>query len=82
MEAVLEDNGLKEFRDNDIPKPQAADSQLLDAWQKKVAKARRIFLEGFWDHIVSSLHGKETPYAMCKALKDLFHNSSDQVKLA
>ena len=44
MEAVLDDNGLKEFLDNDIPKPIAADSQLLDAWQKKVAKARRILL--------------------------------------
>ena len=42
MEVVLEDNGLKEFIDNDIPKPAAANAQLLDAWQKKVAKARRI----------------------------------------
>ena len=46
MEGVLEDNGLKEFIDNDILKPAAVDAQLLDAWQKKVAKARRILLEG------------------------------------
>ena len=58
MEAVLEDNMLKEFIDNDIPKPAAADAALLDAWQNKVAKARRILLEGVRDHIVSSLHGK------------------------
>ena len=41
MEAVLEDNGLKEFIDNDVPKPTSTDAALLDAWQKKVAKARR-----------------------------------------
>ena len=62
MEAVLEENELKYFIDNDIPKPVAADTTLLDAWKKKVAKARRILLEGVRDHIVSSLHGKETPY--------------------
>ena len=31
MEAVLEENGLKEFIDNDIPKHAAADAQILDA---------------------------------------------------
>ena len=44
MEAVLEDNGLKEFIDIDIPKPAATDAQLLDAWKKNVAKMRRILL--------------------------------------
>ena len=47
-----------------------------------MARVRRIILEGVPDHIVSSLHGKETPHAMWKALKDLFHNSNDQRKLA
>ena len=46
METVLEDNGLKEFIDNDIPKPATVDVQLLDAWKKKVTKARSILLEG------------------------------------
>ena len=41
-----------------------------------------ILLEGVRDHIVSSLHGKATPYAMWKALIDLFQNSSDHKKLA
>jgi hypothetical protein len=79
MEVVLEDNGLKEFIDKDVPKPDAAN---LDAWQKKAAKARTILLEGVRDHIVSSLHGKFTPYAMWKTLTDLFQNSSDHMKLA
>ena len=43
----MEDNGLKEFIDNDIPKPAVANAQLIDAWQKKVAKERRILVEGF-----------------------------------
>jgi hypothetical protein len=82
MEAVLEDNGLKEYIDKDVPKPDATDTANLDAWKKKVAKARRILLEGVRDHIVSSLHGKTTPHAMWKVLTDLFQNNSDHRKLA
>jgi hypothetical protein len=81
MEASLEDNGLKEYIDKDVPKPDATDTENLDAWQKKVAKARRILLEGVKDHIVSSLHGKATPHAMWKVLTFLFQNSSDHRKL-
>ena len=44
MEAVLEDNGLKEFIDNDVAKSTSTDVALLDAWKKKVTKARRILL--------------------------------------
>ena len=43
MEAMLEDNGLKEFIERDVPKPTSADAAVLDAWKKKVARARRIF---------------------------------------
>ena len=38
MEAVLDDNGLKEFIDAEIPKPGSSDVVALDAWQKKVAR--------------------------------------------
>ena len=31
MEAVLEENGLKEFIDSDVPKPTSTDVALLDA---------------------------------------------------
>ena len=82
MEAVLEDNGLKEFINRDVPKPTSSNAALLDAWQKKVAKTRRIFLEGVKDHIVSSLHGKATPFSMWKALTDIFQSRSDHKKLA
>jgi hypothetical protein len=73
---------LKEFIDKDVPKLDDVDTANLDAWQKKVAKARSILLEGVQDHIVSNLHGKATQYAMWKALTDLFQNSSDHRKLA
>ena len=82
MEAVLEDNGLKGYIDVDVPKPDAIDTANLDAWKKKVAKARRILLEGVRGHIVSSLHGKTTPHAMWKVLTDLFQNSNNHRKLA
>jgi hypothetical protein len=82
MEAVLEDNGLKEFVDKDVPKPYVTDVENIDAWKKKVEMERRILLERVRDHIVSSLHGKFTPYAMWKTLTDLFQNNSDHRKLA
>eukprot|EP00253_Pinus_taeda_P016154 PITA_16154 len=41
-----------------------------------------ILLEGVQDHIVSSLHAKETPFSMWNNLKDLYQNSSDQRKMA
>jgi len=46
METVLEYNGLKEFIDQDIPKPLASDAQNLAEWKKCVARTRRIILEG------------------------------------
>ena len=81
MEAVLKENILKAFIDSDISQPVATNSQLIDAWKKNVAKVRRILLEGFRYHIVSSLHGKLIPYAMWKALTYMFQNSSDHRKL-
>ena len=45
-------------------------------------KEARIILEGVSDHIVSDLHGKETPFAMWKDLIELFQNKSDNTKLA
>ena len=80
MEGVLEDNGLKDFIDQEVPKP--TDKTELVEWGKCVARARRILLEGVRDHIVSSLHGKESLFAMWKTLKDLYKNSSNQRKLA
>ena len=70
MEVVLEGNGLKDFTDQEVPKP--TDATKLAKWKKFVARARRILLEGVRDHIVSSLHGKETPFLMWKTLKDLY----------
>ena len=64
MEAVLDDNGLKEFIDDEVPKPTSTDAVILNAWKKKKTKCRRIPLEGVKDHIVSSLHGKASPFLM------------------
>ena len=82
MEVVLEDNSLKDFLDQEVPKATTTNSTKLVEWKKCVARARRILLEGVIDHIVSSLHGKETPFSMWKTLKDLYQNRSDQRKLA
>ena len=53
MKAVLDDNGLKEFINSDVPKSASSDAAALDAWQKKTAKCRIIMLEGVKDHNVS-----------------------------
>jgi len=47
MEVVLEDNGLKEFVDQEIPKPKTLDAQALVEWKKCVVKARQIIRERF-----------------------------------
>eukprot|EP00253_Pinus_taeda_P026441 PITA_26441 len=80
MEVVLEDNGLKDFIDQEVPKP--TNKAELVEWGECVARARRIILEGVRDRIVSSLHGKQSHFVMWKTLKDLYQNSSDQRKLA
>jgi len=82
MEVVLEDNRLKEFIDQEIPKLASTNAQELAKWKKRVAKARQIILEGVQYHIVSSLHGKDTPFSMWKTFKDLYQNIIDQRKLA
>ena len=61
---MLEDNGLKEFVDNDIQKSTISYTQNLTDWNKCVAKVRRTILEVVRDHIVSNIHGKETSYAI------------------
>ena len=81
MEAIFDDNGLLKYIKRDVAKPTESNAQNLAQWKKDVAKARRILLEGVQDHIVTNLHGKETPYAMWQALTDLFHNNSDHRKL-
>ena len=77
MEAVLEDNGLKEFIDVEIPKLASSDAAALDTWQKKKTKCRRILLEGVKDHMVSRIHGKASPFLMWKSLTNLFQRKSN-----
>ena len=68
MDAIMEDNGLMDFIDTDFPQPETTEAQLIDAWKKNVAKARRILLEVIQDHIVASIHGKATPYTIVGGL--------------
>ena len=50
--------------------------------EKEGSKDEKNFVGRCKYHIMSSLHGKATPFAMCKALTDLFQRNSDQRKLA
>eukprot|EP00253_Pinus_taeda_P002957 PITA_02957 len=49
------------------------------AWKDKMEAV--LDENGLKDHIVSSLHGKASPYLMWKALTDLFQSKSNQRKL-
>ena len=64
MEAMLDENGLKEFIEAEVPNP--TDVSHVEDWKNKTAKCRRILLDGMKDHIASSLHGKASPYLMWK----------------
>ena len=46
MEGLLEDNSLKEFIDQELPKSEVAYTIELVEWKKCVARARRILVEG------------------------------------
>ena len=81
MEAILDENGLQEYIKRNATKTQASDAHNFAQWKKDVVKARRIILEGVRDHIITNLHGKQTPYTMWQALIDLFQNGSDHRKL-
>ena len=64
MEVVLNKNVLLEYVKIAIAKPYASDTQNLAQWKKYVAKMMRIILDGFLDHIVLNIHGKETCFEM------------------
>jgi len=81
MEVLLDDNVLLKYIKTNVAKPPEYGSQNLSQWKKDVAKVRRIILDGVRDHIVTNIHGKETPYIMWQTLKDLFQNCSDQRKM-
>lgn len=81
IEAVLDDNGLLEYIKRYVEKQVEYNAHNIAQWNKDVAKVRRIILEGVHDHIVTHLHGKETHYAMRRALTNIFQNSSDHRKL-
>ena len=82
MEVVLNDNGVWEYTQTDIPKPTTSTAQELAQWKKDTTRARRIIMKGVRDHVVSNLHGKKTLFAMWKTLTYLFRSSSDTRKLA
>ena len=58
--------------DIDVSDPATVDAQLIEARKNNVAKSRMILLEGVHNHIVSSIHGKETLDAMWKSLTDMY----------
>ena len=72
MEAMLDENGVLEYTQTNIPKPEASNAHQLAQSKKDIAKSRRIITEGVRDHVLLNFHGKETPFSMWKNLIDLF----------
>lgn len=82
MEVVLYENGFLDYIKIYITKPGSIDAHNLAQRNKYVAKERRIILEGVRDHIVSNIHGKETPISMWTTVTNILKNNSDHRKLA
>ena len=74
--------GVLEYTKTDIPKLVVLDAHQLAQWNKDTAKERRIILDRVRDHIISNLHGNETPFSMWKELTDIFENGKVSMKLA
>lgn len=81
MEPIFDENGVLEYVKTDIAKPQQSNAQKIAQWKKDVVKVRIIILEGVRNHVVSNIHGKETPFSMLKTLTKLFKNYNDHRKL-
>jgi len=71
MEVILDENEVCEYTQTDIRKLVASDDQALSQLKKDATKSRRIILDSVRDHVVSNLHGKETPFAIWKTPLDL-----------
>jgi len=80
MEVVIDDNGVLDYTQTNIPKLATLNAQ-QSTNSKYTTKARRVILEGVINHVVSNLHEKETLFEMWKKLTNIFQSSSDVRKL-
>lgn len=76
---LLEENGIKEYFTIVVTVP--TDPILLATYKKEDAKARRIILDGFKDHIVSHITDLDIAKAMWDAILNLYQNVTTNRKL-
>ena len=82
---ILEENELWDevvhnTQANPIQVPASADAQVLEAYNKKYIKARRIILDAVKDHVIPHLSGKDRAFKMWDALTSLYESSNENRK--
>lgn len=70
MAFMLDEFGLKTYTERVVARP--TDPQQLEDYNKKMAKAKWLILDGVRDHIVSHLVAKNTAKEMWDALATLY----------
>jgi len=79
MSFFRDEYDLKAYIDNVVEVPQDADQ--LKEYMKEMARAKRLILDGVWDHIVSHLANKGTSREITVALSTLYQGTSEQWKM-
>ena len=76
---LLEENDLLQCVNEKVPKPEVGEDK--PCWRKDDAKARRILVDSFRDHLAPQISEKTTARKMFKTLKNIFEHSSINVTL-
>lgn len=75
----LDEPGMKTYAENVVAV--STDADQLREYKKEMEKAKRMILDGVWDHIVSHISSKNISKQMCDALAQLYHNPSEHRKM-
>ena len=79
MSFLLDEHALKTYVDSVVADPTDADP--LKKYRAKMAKAKRMILDGFKDHVLCHVASRETAKEIWDALATLYQGSFEQQKM-
>lgn len=79
ISCLLDEYDLKAYISNVVAV--STDPGQLKAYKKEMAKAKRLILDGFRDHVVSHIAGKDIGKQLWDALATLYQGSFEQRKM-
>lgn len=80
MSFLLDKHGLETYAKRVVAVP--TNPQQLENYNKEMAKANRLILDGVRNHILSHLATKNTTKEMWDAITTLFYNPSKKQKMS